>query len=58
VDAAPAELAHVHDVLAPVESELWAAAEAAYATGERDTLVRFTTTAYAPVDAALRCLGV
>jgi hypothetical protein len=58
VEAAPDALAHVRDVLAPVEDELWAAAEAAYATGQRGALDRFTTTAYAPVDAALRCLGV
>jgi dipeptidase len=45
-------------VLRPVETELWAEADDAYARGDRGTLDRFAATAFAPVDAALLRLGV
>jgi hypothetical protein len=44
--------------LDPVERELWDAADDAYRTGARGPLERFAIAAYAPVDAALRTLGV
>jgi dipeptidase len=44
--------------LASVEAELWAEADAAFATGNRATLDHFAATAFAPVGAALLRLGV
>ncbi|MDQ1476661.1 MAG: hypothetical protein QOE62_1890 [Actinomycetota bacterium] len=58
IEAAPSRLAEVRAELAPVETELWAGAEGAFATGERSPLDTFARTAFAPVDAALLRLGV
>ncbi len=58
VEAAPESLADVRVELAIVEAELWAEADAAFASGERSRLDAFARTAFAPVDAALHRLGV
>jgi secernin len=51
-------LERVRRVLAPVEDELWARADDAYATGSGGVLDAFTAAAYVDVDAALDRLGV
>jgi secernin len=58
IESAPEELARARNLLAPVEAELWADADRAFASGERAALVAFARGAYAPVDAALHRLGV
>ena len=58
VEAAPDRLAEVRSELAVVESELWAEADAAFGSGDRSHLDAFARTAFAPVDTALRRLGV
>jgi secernin len=58
VEAAPEKLVEVRAGLAIVEAELWAEADAAFASGERSRLDAFARTAFAPVDAALHRLGV
>lgn len=51
-------LASVRRALAPVESELWAAADAAADAGTEHAPADFTLNASRPVDAALTALGV
>ena len=58
VEAEPDRLAEVQAVLAPVETELWAEADAAFVSCERSRLDAFARTAFAPIDAALHRLGV
>jgi len=58
VDAGDDELERVRAQLDPVETELWATAEDAYATGSQAALDAVTASAYAPVAAALDRLGV
>jgi secernin len=58
VEAVPEQLAEVRAGLAIVEAELWAEADAAFASAERSRLDAFALTAFAPVDAALHRLGV
>jgi secernin len=58
VEAHPEDRERVRSVLAPVEDELWTAADAAYATGRRGALDACVEAAYASVDAALDRLGV
>ena len=58
VEAVPEALASVREVLAPVETELWAAADAADAAGTAQAKAEYTATASRPVDAALTALGV
>jgi hypothetical protein len=58
VEARPDSLAPTRTALAGVEAELWHAADDAYATGSGARLDRAVTSAWAPVDAALRRLGV
>jgi hypothetical protein len=58
VEAAPARLAEVRAELDRVETELWAQADSAFATGDRAPIDAFARTAFAPVDAALLRLGV
>ena len=58
VEATPGELAEVQEVLRPVETELWAEADAAYGAGEWAPLEAWAPAAFAPVDAALHRLGV
>jgi hypothetical protein len=58
VEAEPDRLAQVQAVLAPVEAELWAEADAAFASSERSRLDAFARTAFTPIDAALHRLGV
>jgi secernin len=58
IEAAPEGLAPARNVLALLEAELWADADAAFASGARGALVEFARDAYAPVDAALHRLGV
>ncbi len=58
VEGRPEDRAHVQAVLAPVEDELWAAADDAYADGNHGALGQFVTHAFAPVDAALTALEV
>jgi secernin len=52
------DMAEVRAVLQPVEDELWAAADDAFAAGSRDALAFVAQEAYKPVDDALRRLGV
>jgi hypothetical protein len=56
--AALTDHADAREVFTPVESELWAAADAAWLAGTRAPLEAFAATAFAPVDAALHRLGV
>ena len=58
VEAEPDALAAVRRVLAPVEDELWADADACFATGEPAALESFASAASPRVDAALEALGV
>jgi len=58
IEAAPDRLAEVRAVLAVVEAELWAEADAAFDSGRRSNLDAFARTAFSPVDAALHRLGV
>ena len=58
VEADPDALAAVRAVLAPIESDLWAEADAEFATGEQPRLASFAEQASARVDAALGALGV
>jgi hypothetical protein len=58
VEAAPARLAEVRAELDRVETELWAQADSAFATGDRAPIDAFARTAFASVDAALLRLGV
>jgi dipeptidase len=58
VEEEPAQLANVRALLAPVEAELWAEADAAYVSGDRSRLDAFARTAFALIDAALHRLGV
>ena len=58
VEADPEAFERVRSVLAPVEDELWTAADAAYATGRRGALEACVGAAYASVDDALGRLGV
>jgi secernin len=57
-EAVPEARAEIRAVLAPVEAELWAEADAVVAAGEQSKLEAFARTAYAPVAAALHRLGV
>ncbi len=54
----PEALERVRAVLAPVEDELWAVADDAYASGRRGALEACVAAAYASVDIALDRLGV
>jgi secernin len=58
VEADPEALAPTRAVLAPVEAELWDAADDAYATGSTARLERSVASAWAPVDDALQRLGL
>jgi hypothetical protein len=58
VEADPDALAPTRAALAGVEADLWDAADDAYLSGSEARLERAVTTAWAPVDAALRRLGV
>jgi secernin len=58
VESEPEALASVRRTLAPVEHDLWAAAEAAADTGSEQAQATFTANASRPVDAALTALGV
>jgi len=58
VEADPDRLADVRTALGAVEDELWHDADDALASGDRSRLVAFSGTAFSPVDAALRRLGV
>jgi hypothetical protein len=49
---------NVRAVFDPVERELWEQADDAYGSGTRGPCEQFATNAFAPVDAALRTLGV
>lgn len=57
VVADPSTLPQIRAVLDPVEAELWAGADDAYATGSRAALSEWAATAYRPVTAALLRLG-
>jgi hypothetical protein len=48
----------VRAVLDPVERELWQEADDAYGSGDREPCEQFAAHAFAPIDAALRTLGV
>jgi hypothetical protein len=58
VEADPDALGAVRAVLDPVEAELWAKADHAYRRGTAAALEEFTSGAWAPVEDALRRLGV
>jgi secernin len=58
VEADPGALATVREILAPVEHDLWAAADTAATAGSDHALATFTAGASRPVDAALTALGV
>jgi hypothetical protein len=58
VEAEPERLTAVRATLGVVERELWEAADAAFASGAHAPLEDLALTAFAPVDAALRRLGV
>jgi secernin len=58
VEADPAALAPTRAALAAVEAELWDATDEAYATGSAAACERAVASAWGPVDAALRRLGV
>ncbi len=58
IEADPDKLPGVRAVLQPVEAELWAAADDAYASGSSAALDAFSGTAFSTVDAALHRLGV
>jgi len=58
IESEPDELKRARSRLAPVEAELWADADAAFASGEQARLTAFARGAYAPVDDALHRLGV
>lgn len=57
-EADGAVLPSVRDELSGVEAELWERADVAYATGTPTALEQFVASSWAPVDAALRRLGV
>ena len=58
VEADPDAFDDARAVLAPVEAELWAAAADAYVRSEQRRRETFAAQAFAPVDGALRRLGV
>ena len=58
VEAEPARLAEIRAVLAPVETELWDAADVVYASGNPEGMRAFAASTYAPVNDALGALGV
>ncbi len=58
VEADPARLPEVRAVLGAIETELWAEADAAFASGDTTRLDAFVGTSFSSVDAALRRLGV
>jgi hypothetical protein len=58
VEAAPDELEAAQTILGPVETALWADADAVLAAADRDALAAWAATSYAPVDGALHRLGV
>ena len=58
VETDPGGLAAVREVLAPIEQELWDAADAAFAAGTQATLSAFTADASAHVASGLAALGV
>jgi hypothetical protein len=58
VEAEPGRLPGVRAELAAVESALWAEADAAARSGDPAGRAAFVRSAYGPVDAALRRLGV
>jgi len=58
IDADPSLGPETRAELGAIEAELWHAAEAAHASGDRARLDRFGREAYAPIDRALRGLGV
>ncbi len=58
IEAAPDLLAEVRPLLAIVEADLWAQAEAAFVSGQRSRLDQVARQAFAPVDSALHRLGV
>jgi dipeptidase len=57
VEADPSAQAEIRAVLDPVEADLWAGADEAFATGSRAALSQWAATAYRPVAAALLRLG-
>jgi secernin len=57
VEADPGTLPMIRAVLDPVEAELWAGADAAFATGSVAALSQWAASAYRPVAAALLRLG-
>ncbi len=57
VETDPDAFEEVRATLAPVEAELWAAADDAYATGRPGALEANVAAAFAPVDAAMQRLG-
>jgi hypothetical protein len=58
VEARPDALAPTRAALAGVEADLWDAADDAFASGSDARIERAVTSAWAPVDAALRRLGL
>jgi hypothetical protein len=58
VEHAPDALAEVRTVLAPVEAELWAEADARAEAADAGAMAAFARQAWAPVDDALGRLAV
>jgi secernin len=58
VEAEPGRLPGVRAVLGATESELWDAADAAFAAGEPSRLATFAGTSFSAVDCALLRLGI
>ncbi len=58
VEAEPPRLAEVRRILAEVEADIFARADAADASGDPVRRAEFARTAFGPVDAALHRLGV